>query len=1029
MFIGLHRHSHYSKRDAIAKIPDIVNRIGELGQTAWALTDHGTTSGLMEGYKATKAYNKEHGTDIKFIFGIEAYWIPNYYIKDRKASCHLILLAQNNIGYKNILKLSTIGYGNKGANPENYFYTMRLTTEDIAKHKEGLIITSACMGGILNPTSIDSTEWDKNLAYDRAREFQSIFGDNFYLEIQCATDKRQIEYNKRIMKMSSDLGIPVIVTEDSHYVNKNEAETHRRWLGIELDPENENAYYQNDDYYIHSENEVLEKISYIPNAQELIDNTFRLANKCESVELEFGVNHYPTMDIPEGETPLSQMCKIVAKGWKEKIENKIPLDQQQRYKDQIDHEIHVLDKIDYTNYMLLTEDFIRGCHNLGIRTGIGRGSVGGSLVAYLMDITRIDPLKYNLVFERFAHDKRNSTADIDTDVPNTRRNEAIQYLIDKYHEVFHVRTFSYMGEKAAIQRAARSLGYTPQAIRHLPKSKENLQDETLKDLTTKYEGVIQAYGCHASAIMLFPSDATEWCAIEKQGDDYVCAYEYHDLEALGLLKEDVLGIKTLDAIDECCKLVKKNYGIDLDLDNLPDEDKLTTDMLLNDDVLGCFQIESGGMRKIIQNIKPKSIFDIVPLVALYRPSTIQSGMVDEFTNRRNGAKFEYIHERLSEVLKDTYGVLLYQEQAMQIVQAIAGYDLGKADVFRRAIGRKIPEVMAKLIPQFVKDGEANGVDESTMNKLAEWLTNAAAYQFNKSHSAAYGFTCWQTAYLKAHYPMEYLCAYLNAYTGDSQEDLLPYIHDVREHNIDIIPPDIRANTCKWEIVTKDNKKYLRTAINYIYGVGDIPVPVENLWKLPKNKVENLIKAGACDHLGSRQTLLETLYTSGQIAKLDKQMATANERKEKYQEIKNNAKEGSKKYQEADTKITKYGKQYWDIYEKKDKIMKTVNHDYNITAGEIEVLGMNFVDVFKNYDTSKFQEPDFEDESDRIVLGIVRHIKHWQQKNGKPMMFFTLETPSKKSYDLVMFNSVYYPLEMNNVYMMTLQGNKLKRVLS
>ena len=421
-----------------------------------------------------------------------------------------------------------------------------------------------------------------------------------------------------------------------------------------------------------------------------------------------------------------------------------------------------------------------------------------------------------------------------------------------------------MAEKASIQRAARSLGYAPEEVRSLSKSVsciDEVPDPELRELAKSYQGIIQNYGCHASAIMLFPSDANQWCAIEKQGEDYVCAYEYHDLEACGLLKEDVLGIKTLDAIDEAVNLIEKNHGVRIDVDNLPDDDEKTFAMLQRLDVKGCFQIESGGMIKLIDQMKPTSVFDLVPLVALYRPSTIQSGMLDSFVNRRAGKeKTVYLHEKLKGCLSETYGVMLYQEQAMKIVQVMAGYDLGVADMFRRAIGRKIPSEMAELIPKFVKDGEALGVDKKTMEKLAEWLANAAAYQFNKSHSAAYGVTCYQTAYLKAHYPAEYLTAFLNAYKGDKQEDLLPYIHDLKEHGIKLLPPSANTNTCGWECGYDNGKPWVRTALNYISGVGELPVPLdrESYLKLPRDKVENLIKAGALDFVGDRAKLLEKL---------------------------------------------------------------------------------------------------------------------------------------------------------------------------
>jgi len=1043
MFIGLHRHSHYSKRDAIAKIPDMVERIGELGQTAWALTDHGTTSGLMEAYKVTQKYNKTHGTNLKFIFGCEMYWVPDIYIKDRKATCHLLVLAKNEEGYRNLLRLTTMGYGDKGKNPDQYFYNMRVTTEDMLACKDGLIFTSACMGGVLNPKVYDTMDWDKNLAYDRARAFKGHFGSNFYLEIQCADTYAQREYNKNIIQMGKDLSIPVIVTEDSHYVNQSEANTHRKWLGIEIEPDNPDAYYQTDDYFIHSEEEVRAGLSYLPSdtVDEIIDNTVRLADSIETVHLKFGGKNFPELDL-HGKTPLEAVKDICRKNWKQKMQG-ISKEKWPVYVEQLQHEFKVLEKCDYLTYFLMTEDFISWARHQNIRMGIGRGSVGGCLVAYLMDITRIDPIKYGLIFERFAHDKRVSLPDVDIDVPNTRRQDCIQYLVDKYGEVFHVRTFGKMAEKASIQRAARSLNYAPEEVRSLSKSVsciDEVPDPELRSLAKSYQGIIQNYGCHASAIMLFPSDANQWCAIEKQGEDYVTAYEYHDLEAMGLLKEDVLGIKTLDAIDDCINLVKKNHGVGIDIDKLPDDDKKTFAMLQKLDVKGCFQIESGGMIKLIDQMKPTSVFDLVPLVALYRPSTIQSGMLDSFVNRRAGTeKTIYLHEKLKECLSETYGVMLYQEQAMKIVQAMAGYDLGVADMFRRAIGRKIPSEMAELIPKFVKDGEALGVDKKTMEKLAEWLSNAAAYQFNKSHSAAYGVTCYQTAYLKAHYPAEYLCAFLNAYKGDKQEELLVYVRDAKDHGIKILPPTADIDTCGWTCgKLPDGTPYIRMALNFISGVGELPVPLdrESYKKQPRDKVENLIKAGALDYLGDRAKLLEKLYVYGQLERLQKQYDTAVERAEKNKAIYESAKDGTKKKADAKRKMLKYSEQKWDIQQRIDEAKATCDKSFDRAKAEMDVLGMTFVDVFSGYDLSKYSTPEVDEEGKpventpnrRIVLGCVRRWKPWKQKNGKPMAFFTVECPDGKLYDLVMFNYVYTQLELNKVYSIVTQGNKFKKVL-
>lgn len=1052
MFIGLHRHSHYSRRDAIAKIPDIIERVAELGQSAWALTDHGTTSGLMEGYLATKKYNKKHDTDIKFIFGCEMYWIPNIYIKDRTQSRHLLVLAKNETGYRNLLKLTTIAYGNRGKNPDHYYFTMRVTNEDIEECKEGLIFTSACMGGVLNPI-VPLTEeenkalyewnrhggdkpvikkvWDKELAYERARVFKDMLGDNFYLEIQCATDDMQKEYNRRIITMSKELDIPIIVTEDSHYVCKDEANIHRKWLNLS----DESTYYPTDDYYIHSEEEVRKALDYLPSdvIDDAIANTCRIAELCDNVDIKFGGKNFPVIDL-HGKTPYEAVMEKVKEGWQQKVVGKVPENMYHKYKEQIEHEMKVLEKCDYLTYFLMTEDFISWGRSQGIRMGIGRGSVGGCLVAYLLDITRIDPIKYNLIFERFAHDKRVTLPDIDVDVPNTRRQEVIQYLEQRYGEVFHVRTFGTMASKAAILRASGALEYTPDKIRAIAKEADgdidSIQDEELRSLAHSFEGIIQSYGCHASAIMLFPSDATQWCAIERQGHDYVCAYEYHDLEAMGLLKEDVLGIKTLDAIDGCVKMVKEHYGIDIDLDNIPDDDKATFDMLNKLDVKGCFQIESGGMMNLINKMKPRSVFDLVPLVALYRPSTLQSGMTDEFVQCRAGNKpVHYLHERLERSLKETYGVLLYQEQAMAVVRDIAGYDLGRADMFRRAIGKKIPEEMARLIPEFVHDGESRGVDKVTMNKLAEWLTNCAAYQFNKSHSAAYGVVCYQTAYLKAHYPAEYMCSYLNAYKGDKQSAMLPYINDIKAHGIKLLPPDATKNTCDWIVEYTDDKPAVRVGLSYIANVGTISVPLskESYKKINSMKVTNLILAGALDSFGDRAELYKDFIIMPEMRKLSKKLDVCMERLEKNKEIERTAKDGTKKKQDAHEKVLKYSEQFWDL---RQQIKETSNQDtdFDRVAGELNSLGFTFENIFSGYNVEDYSEPDENDNTPRIVLGAVRRIKPWRQRNGKPMMFFTLECPSGMQYDLVMFNYVYTSLELNKVYAMTVNGLKFVRLL-
>ena len=804
--IGLHRHSHYSKRDAIAKIPDIVARTAELRQSAWALTDHGTTSGLAEGYRETVNFNREHGTNIKFIFGVEGYWVPDYYIKDRKLSRHIILLAKNQTGYHNLLKLVTIAYGNKGAAPENYYYTMRLTTDTIAAHHEGLIVTSACRGGILQ---------DRDRAVERAERFKEIFGEDFYLEIQTVTDEEQRDYNRFVLELADRVGVKTIVTEDAHYVRKEDAYVHRKWLEVD----GKSGYYQTDDFYLHSDKEVRNALDYVPNIESIIENTEEVGRKCEQVKLDVGRKHYPVVDLG-GKSP------------RQAVEERLRPSQ---HTDRVKYELDVLEKCDYLTYFVINHEMIRWCRQNGINVGRGRGSVCGSLVAYLLDITRVDPIRFGLFFERFANVERITPPDIDTDVPNSQRADVIDYLKQTYKEVWQVRTFGTIADRAAVQRASKA----PAADRAM--------------LAEKFRGLISHYGKHASAVIIFPHNAEYFCAIERQGGDYVCAYQFEDLERMGLLKLDILGMKTLDTITEAVNLIHKNHGVDVNLDNLPVDDPNTFKMLDAGDSHGCFQIESDGMQRLLRVLKPKNLFELVPLIALYRLSTIQSGVVEEYVKRAKDGKITYTHHTLKSVLETTNGVLLYQEQAMRIVQLVAGYSLAKADVFRRAIGHKDEQKMSQLLEQFIADGIRNGYDEDTMTELTTWLRNCAAYQFNKSHSAAYALLCYQTAYLKANFPLEYLAAYLNAHRDDKQEDLLTYIEYAQIKGITVLPPDVRAETADWHV--KDGK--LVTAIRFIKGIGDLNLPLDadKISRLPKNKILGLIKAGALDHLGDRKELV------------------------------------------------------------------------------------------------------------------------------------------------------------------------------
>lgn len=1029
--VRLHQHSDASLGDGLSTARDIVQRVAELGQTAWALTDHGTTTNLLSAYKETEKYNKEHGTNIKFIFGCEFYWTPDYFIRDRQQSKHLIILAKNQVGYYNLLKLVTIAHGNKGEAPENFYYTMRITCDDLEKYSEGLIVTSACLGGILNPRTEDGA-WDKNLSYERAERFKAIFGDDFYIELQSNTMKEQKEHNLNLVKLAEDLGIKMIVADDAHYTRKEDAQTHRLLTGNV-----DGKYYQEDDYYIHSESEIKEKLSYLPDdiISCAIENTASIGEGC-NVKIEFGGKNFPELDL-NGKTPLEVVKEKCEIGWEEKILPRIPHEKWGVYRKQLEHEYDVLEKCDYLSYFLLTEDFLSWCRSQGILMGVGRGSVAGSLVAYLMDIVRIDPIEYDLVFERFAHTMRVSLPDVDNDIESGRRDEGIKYLVDKYKEVFHTRTVGTMSDKSALLAAGRHLKIPIERVREYSKrmgeSLDNLSDtETIVSLAKKYIGVIDKYSIHAAAVMLFPDDANRWTAIERQTQNktavYVCAYDYGMLESMGLLKLDVLGLKTLDAIHGTLDMI----GEDIDINNLPVDDEKTIKMLACGGTDACFQIESRGMTKLVRDLKPKSVYDMIPLVALFRPALLKSGMTESFVKRQFGKEeITYLHESLRPILEETHGIILYQEQTIKIVSALAGYSLGQADEVRRAIGKKSAEKMAVIIPQLIQDFVSNGIPEDTAKKIAELIEYFAGYGFNKSHSAAYGYTAYQTAYLKANYPVEYYTAYLNSYIDEEQEVIAGYIENIRKSGIKILPPDSRVTTNKWTIERLPNgEKAIRTAISYIKGVSNIQLPIFTTdGTINKTKYVGLVKSGAFDWIGkSRKELLREYYFTESIENEKVKYQNIVNKTMQYAQELESMTQGTKKYNDLAAKLERASNKAETI---EGKIIELEAQrdlfEFDERGSELEVLGFSLKSPFSDYDTSQFAEPELGNIDKRVILCQVITFKQWKQKNGKPMAFVTVLCPSGSTYELVMFNTVYRPLEKGRIYRMSVSDNKIKNI--
>ncbi len=626
-FVQLHNHTcKGSVRDAISRPEDIIKKVKELGQVAVAFTDHGSTSALMTGYKLCQKLG------LKFIFGEEFYITQDIRIKERGDYRHICLWAKDLTGYKNILKLTTKAY------KEGFYYKPRIDWKMLREHLDGLIIGSACMGGLLGITKADGT-WDEMEIYHELERCKNDFGDNFYCEIHTNQMPEQIALNKLLYQICIDMGIQCIATCDAHYVNKEDAWVHRYWNGI--DDNDENGYYQTDDFYLHSEEEVRKDLSYLPKefVDSCIDNTQKLADRC-NVEITFGEDNFPYFPTPNGQ--LEYVKEICRQGWRNKIIGKVPKDKWQVYVDRLNEEFETLEKANYLNMLLIVWEYMHWGQQQGIRFGVGRGSVGGSLVAYLMDITKVDPIEHGLYFSRFCNLERVTTADIDVDVMQARRQEVIDHLRDVYGHVYQVRTFMEMSEKSALQKAGMCLKVPPSTIRALSKQmgdggfeqlKAGKENEKLIKLAKAFVGIISSTSVHASAVLVFPKDPTEFCAIEKQGDNEVAAYDYHELEELGLAKVDVLGLKNMDIIQDTLDLLKKR-GVELDLNDIPLDDKKTSDLLCGGHTAGVFQCESEIYRGIIAGIQPHSFKDLVPVVALGRPAPMQNGSVDEYIKRR-----------------------------------------------------------------------------------------------------------------------------------------------------------------------------------------------------------------------------------------------------------------------------------------------------------------------------------------------------------------------------------------------------------
>jgi len=835
-FVSLHCHSDHSLRDGFQSVEQMLSYASALGQTAIALTDHGTMSGCGEGFRYADKYG------IKFIVGCEHYLVPDVTIKD-KFNQHIILLAMDKTGYRNLNILTTMAHSEN-----NFYFKPRIDLSMLDKYNEGIICSTACIAG----------------CQSKIPELKAIFGDRLYVEIHTNTMPEQHKANVEWLKLAEKYDVPFYAATDSHYTVRQQATYQEMW---------QVGDYQNPpDFYMYDEDEVRKALSYLPH--DVIDlsisNTQVVADRCD-FKPELGNNHYPKSPYS---SPKDEVRMRVWKGMKEK-----GLDKDATHINQVKHELGVLEKVDYFDYLLIISDMYNHCRSNGIRTGVGRGSVVGCDVAYLMGITGIDPIENDLIFERFAHTERVTPADVDCDVPRSKRQDVIQYLKDTYGHVYQVATFNKMAEKAAIRRACEAFNVSPKhtnAISNLFPSIEELDKcddlpliftlpdefDFFKKTAHQFLGKLQNYGTHASAVVVMTTDPYDFCAVERfsgtNGAQYNLNYDFHDLESMGLLKLDILGLETLDIIENTMSLIKKDVTNTVpDIDNLNGDDKSVYRLLWQGKTAGVFQLEGNTVKDVCSKVEPKNLGELTAVVALGRPGSMDAGATDEYIARKRGL----IHpdgETVSHrdvILSDTFGCMIYQEQVMKIVQDCWGLTLGEADMVRRAIGRKDKEVMQKVIDDLSKRRNSWNMTNAGVHALLEHISFASGYLFNKSHSAAYAYTAYQTAYLKAHYPYEFYTALLNS--NIDQEKAMDYIKEAQEvlgQDKEVVKPvSITDSKSEW---TMDGNS-LRMGFTYIKGVGnakfskptrDDEMGLEEFMNkninLNKQVCANLVKAGA-----------------------------------------------------------------------------------------------------------------------------------------------------------------------------------------
>ncbi len=1013
-FTHLHVHTQYSLLDGAIRIPDLLAKCKEYGMDSVAMTDHGAMYGALEFYLKAKAKG------IKPIVGCEFYIAPGKRT-ERDASAptkayHIVLLAMNYRGYQNLMKLAGI------AQFEGFYSRPRIDMEVLESHNEGLICLSACLHG--------EVPWlvvHKGLAAarEKAQQYQKIFDDRFYLEIQENSIPEQRTANIGLVKIAKELGIKLVATNDCHYLNQEDAHAHEVLLCIQTgktinDPKH--FSFSSDTFFFKTPEEMQKSFRAYPEA---ISNTMEIAERC-NLEIDLEGYHFPEFPVPEGETLESVFIDACWEGLKERFTamreaGTFSREIEDQYKKRLEFELDIINSMGFPGYFLIVADFINWAIDHGIPVGPGRGSGAGSLAAYAMRITNIDPIPYGLIFERFLNPERVSMPDFDVDFCQDRRGEVIDYVRQKYGGAPHVAqiiTYGSMKAKGVIRDVGRALDIPFSEVDKIAKlvpdalkmtidkaidKEPRIADAANRDpriaelikVAQTLEGLARHTSTHAAGVVVSPKPMVEYLPTckGKEGET-LTQYDMKHTEMTGLIKFDFLGLKTLTVIDYALKHIKADIGIDIDINGLPMDDIKTFELLCSGDALGVFQLESSGMRELLVKMAPEQFSDLIALVALYRPGPLDSGMVDDFVATKHGrATANYPLPQLKPVLEETYGVIVYQEQVMKIANILASYSLGDADILRRAMGKKIVEVMDEEKVKFMAGARKNNIDEKKAEYVFDLMAKFAGYGFNKSHSAAYALISYQTAYLKAHYPAQFMAALLSCDMNNTDKVVL-YINECRENSIEVLPPDINESLIDFSVhndrirfglaaVKNVGKSALQSIIeerteNGKYtSLEDFCNRVDSR-KVNSRVIESLIKSGSFDSVGCRRSQL---------------MAIVDQAMDKAKAVQRDKQSGQMSLFAISPTTDTTDKSgiimpdipEWDERERLTKEKETVG--FYITG---HPLDEDLHEIKTIADTDIAGLAEYGEEQPVRIGGLIRSCKQLKSKKGDPMAFITVE---------------------------------------